>query len=159
MSPDQERSAWGVISENLAAMPYFRQRTQLMQHMRHRIASLREDLAVVPFAFDGHRTFHTTQGRWTPKTFQPALMMFLAAHCKGGEVVLPYASLRAAHGAIDRQIESLARVDIELANALAFARGDAPGLHLRRDDLGRAVCWLRWQPPTGLTLGPPVTAP
>lgn len=158
MTTEQETAAWGVIAENLAAMPYFRQRSDLMHHMRRRIATLRGEVAVVPFAFDGRHTFYTRQGRWTPKALQPALLMFLAAHCRGGEVMLPYESLRAAHGAIDRQIESLARVDIVLANALGFARGDAPGLHLRSDYRGRPVCWLHWQAPHCLRLGPPVTA-
>ena len=158
MNQAQETEAWAMLTSNLPAIQYFRQRPAIMHAMQRRITSLRDDLAVMPFAFDG-QTFHTRHGRWRPKAMQPALMLFLTAHCKGGEVVLPFASLRAAHGAVDRQIESLARVDFELANALGFARGDAPGLHLRSDDRGRPVCWLRWQAPQGLRLGSPVTAP
>lgn len=120
---------------------------------------LRELAQPVHFAFDGRHTFHTRRGRWQPKALQPALMLFLTAHCKGGEVCIAGTAYGAVYNALDRQIESLYRVDPDLANALAFGHGDDEGLHLRKDARYPHLFWARWQPPRGLRLGPPVSAP
>ena len=113
----------------------------------------------VPFAFDGRCTFHTKRGRWQPKALSQALTLFLTAHCMGGELCIAGVSYGAVHGALNRQIESLYRVDPDLANALAFGHGDAEGLHLRKDDRYSRLFWSRWQPPRGMRLGAAVSAP
>lgn len=55
-------------------------------------------------------------------------------------------SRRAWHAAIDDALDSLARVDLELANLFAFSkRRTGPGLRLAEVNAGRTA--LRWHPP------------
>jgi len=101
------------------------------------------------FEFDGQRSFATGSGCWTPhpKGLGHAVMVYLAVLCRGAEVFVAGPSYGAVHAAIDRQVEALARVDLRLANVLAFSPSDEPGLHLRSDTRHHGLFWLRWQAP------------
>lgn len=57
---------------------------------------------------------------------------------------------RAWHAAISAGIESLARIDSDLADAFAFGEyRDAPGMHLR-EQYGRVQ--MQWRPASGLVI-------
>jgi hypothetical protein len=158
MTPERAQRHLEVLDARLKNDDYFGRehaaRAMVLQCVRAGIPQ-----PVMQFSFDGRHTFHTRHNRWQPKALQPALTLFLTAHCKGGEVCIAGTSYGAVYNTLDRQIESLYRVDPDLADALAFGHGDCEGLHLRKDARYSRLFWARWQPPRGLKLGSPVITP
>lgn len=99
--------------------------------------------------------FATRRGPWSPSAPGPALAIWLALHFDRCPV--PAVSRRAAHGQVVRQLEQLARVDLKLANVLAFPPGrHDPGMHLRQCRLSPRLHVLEFIRPPGLRLGPSV---
>ena len=156
MTPAEARRHYDVLEARLKNDTYFgnnhEARALMLQCVRDGIPK-----ALSMLTFDGRGTFHTKRGRWQPKALPWALQLFLTAHCRGAEVCIAGASYGAVHGALNRQVESLYRVDPDLANALAFGHGDAPGLHLRKDNRHPRLFWIRWQAPQGMRLESPVS--
>lgn len=152
-----------ILADTLPSLPWFRSRPSTTAAVRQLLErqAVAAGAVAITFAFDATAgVFITSSGVWSPnpRAFAWATMIFCAAHCRGPVPVVA-TSHRAAHGALNRQVEALARVDLQLANLLAFGRGDDPGLHLQRDARHPAVFQLRWTRPPGVRIGLPVTRP
>lgn len=70
---------------------------------------------------------------------------------------------RAWHAAIERGLETVAKIDLDLANSLAFIRGrTGAGMRLltdEREGWTAGWVWARWTPPSGVHIASTVTSP
>ncbi len=89
--------------------------------------------------------FRTDGGVWVPRCAEAGLALFMVYRVPGSVWPIVAPSIGAARGRLDRAVEGLARVALDLANQVALARGDAPGCHLASTEWSR-IFLLRWQP-------------
>jgi hypothetical protein len=162
VDPDLARGLH-ILADSVGALPWFRSRPSTTAAVRQLLErqAVAAGTRTVTFAFDTMAgVFVTGSGIWNPnpRAFAWATMIFCAAHCRGPVPVFAR-TYAAAHGALDRQVESLARTDLPLANLMAFGHGDTPGLHLHRDRRHASVFQLRWSPPPGVRIASPATVP
>lgn len=136
----------------LPILPHTARNPALRAAVADKLMCFATELQVHPFSFNGRGGFEVRGGTWTPGAMQPALALWITAHT--GHWVYP-GNRSAVCKALDRQIESLARTDLALANAVAFGHGDTPGLHVKRHPRYGGLMVVRWQRPPGFRLGPP----
>ena len=92
---------------------------------------------------------HTPQP-WLSRGCGASALCFAALNPNVWLDLRPGRSRRAFHASITAALESLARIDSDLANAFAFgAYRDSPGMHLRMAD-GKVQ--MQWRPAAGFVL-------
>jgi hypothetical protein len=150
MPESARRRALRAASELLGATPAFRHDPRALAYVRSVLVQADAQLDRRP-AFEfiagaaGSMRFKLDGGRvWVPRCAEAGVALFLTYNTPGLTWPLVAPSLGAARGRISRAVESLARLDLSLANALAPSRGDGPGSHLRSSPWPGLVL-LRWQ--------------
>jgi hypothetical protein len=151
MPASARRRALRAAAELLATTPTFRHDPRALAYIRSALVQAEAHLERRPtFEFINcaeSLRFKVDGGRvWMPRCAEAGVALFLTYSLPGHAWPLVAPSLGAARGRIARAVESLAPIDLSLANALAPARGDAPGSHLS-SSRWPGLFLLRWQAP------------